>query len=81
MGPFLPNCRFKGFFILVHASLKMHLFFKAVYKNSGHHSTFHLPNDIKGTILNFSFDNAAKYKAKNHFPICTIIIFHNKVPK
>ena len=31
MGPFLPNCRFKGFFILVHASLKMHLFFKALY--------------------------------------------------
>merc|ERR1711951_324650 len=34
MGPFLPNCRFKGFFILVHTSLKMHLFFKALYPNS-----------------------------------------------
>ena len=33
MGPFLPNCRFKGFFNLVHASLKMHFFFKALYPN------------------------------------------------
>jgi len=33
-GAFLPNCRFKDFFILVHASLKMHLFFKALYPNS-----------------------------------------------
>ena len=31
MGLFLLNCRFKGFFSLVHASLKMHLFFKALY--------------------------------------------------
>ena len=31
MGPFLPNCRFEGFFSLVHASLKIHLFYKALY--------------------------------------------------
>ena len=32
MGPFLPNCIFEGFFSLVHASLKIHLFYKALYK-------------------------------------------------
>ena len=31
MGPFLPNCIFEGFFSLVHASLKIHLFYKALY--------------------------------------------------
>ena len=31
MGPFLPNCRFEGFFSLVHAGLKIHLFDKALY--------------------------------------------------
>ena len=30
MGPFLPNCIFEGFFSLVHASLKIHLFNKDV---------------------------------------------------
>jgi len=33
MGPFLPNCIFEGFFSLVHASLKIHLFYKALYIN------------------------------------------------
>ena len=33
MGPFLPNCIFEGFFSLVHASLKIHLFYKALYYN------------------------------------------------
>ena len=31
MGPFLPNCIFEGFFSLVHASLKIHLFYKALW--------------------------------------------------
>ena len=26
MGPFLPNCRFEGFFSLVHATLRQELF-------------------------------------------------------
>ena len=34
MGPFLPNCIFEGFFSLVHASLKIHLFDKALYFTS-----------------------------------------------
>jgi len=34
MGPFLPNCIFEGFFSLVHASLKNHLFYKALYTMS-----------------------------------------------
>ena len=35
MGPFLPNCIFEGFFSLVHASLKIHLFYKALYLKVG----------------------------------------------
>jgi len=34
MGPFCPIADLRVFFILVHASLKMHLFFKALYPNS-----------------------------------------------
>ena len=35
MGPFLPNCIFEGFFSLVHAGLKIHLFDKALYLEFG----------------------------------------------
>ena len=36
MGPFLPNCIFEGFFSLVHSSLKIHLFYKALQINSAY---------------------------------------------
>ena len=31
IGPVLPECRFKGFFSLVHASLEFHFFTKLLY--------------------------------------------------
>ena len=31
IGPILPECRFKGFFSLVHASLEFHFFTKLLY--------------------------------------------------
>ena len=69
MGPFLPNCRFEGFFSLVHAGLKIHLFDKALYmiffqedKKCGldiyHHrgGIHHLPHSQTGMQLHFFSD-------------------------